>query len=144
MRVVQGVRLSEVAVSVVHPGTGYLGHPFRKKRLESDILVPFCLQERSGKGRIREHAWTSCFGNFLFLCKGVACVPCSYPSQTTTSTLLSRALRWHGSWDETALHPPSAWNDRRFRQREVRTACRKRVVTAATHHPTPAGQTTGL
>ncbi len=27
---------------------GYLGHPFCKEQLESDLLVPFCLRERSG------------------------------------------------------------------------------------------------
>lgn len=45
---------------------GYLGHPFRKKLLESDLVVQFCLQERSDKGRIREHACISRFGIFLF------------------------------------------------------------------------------
>jgi hypothetical protein len=102
------------------------------------------LQERSGKDRIRGHACTSCIGIFFFLCQGVACVLCSHPSQTTTRSVLSRALRWHGSLDKTALHLSSAWNDRRSCQREVRTACRKRVVTAATHHPASANQTTGL
>src|SRR5258708_38387815 len=76
----------------------------QKKYLENDLLVPFCLQERSGKDRIRGHACTSCIGIFLFLCKGVACVPSSHPSQTPTSSSLSRALRWHGSLDKTALY----------------------------------------
>ena len=35
---------------------GYLAHPFGKRRLESDLLVPFCLQVRGGTGKIREHA----------------------------------------------------------------------------------------
>jgi hypothetical protein len=124
--------------------TSRLGHPFRKKYLESDLLVPFCLQERSGEGRIREPSWTSCSGIFLFLCKGVACVPCSHPSQTTTCSSLSRALRWHYSLGKTAPHLSSAWNDRRPYQREVPIACRKRLVTRAPHHPASANQTTGL
>ena len=114
------------------------------RHFESDLLVPFCLQERSGKGRIREHVCISSVGTFLSLRKGEACVPCSHPSQATNSALLSRALRWHCSLDEAALHLPSTWNDRRPCQREVRTACRKRIVTAATHYPTSASQTTSL
>jgi len=81
---------------------------------------------------------------FLSLRKGEASDPCSHPSQATTSSLLSHASRWHGSLDETALPLSSAWNDRRPCQREARTARRKRVVTAATHHPASARQTTGL
>ena len=115
-----------------------------KRLFESDLLVLFCLQERSDKGRIRGHACISCFGIFLSLCKGEACVSCSHPYEATTSSSVSRALRWHCSWDETALHLSSAWNDRGPCQREVPTACRKRVVTAATHHPASAGQTTDL
>ena len=115
-----------------------------KSSFESDLLVPFCLQERSGTGRIREHACLSYVGLFLSLRKGEACVPCSHLSQASNSSLLSRAPRWHCSLDEIALHLPSAWNDHRPCQREVRTACRKRVVTAATHHPASASQTTGL
>src|SRR2546421_10884021 len=44
---------------------GYLGHPFWKKQLESDLLVPFCLRERSGTGRIRESACISYVDTFL-------------------------------------------------------------------------------
>src|SRR2546421_2371866 len=123
---------------------GSLGHPFRKRNLERDLLAPFCLQERGGKVRIREHSCISNFGTFHSLRKGEACVPCSHPYQTTNSSLLSRTLRWHCSLDETALHLPSVWNNSRPCQREVRTACRKRVVAATTHHPTSASQTTGL
>src|SRR3989442_2411859 len=115
-----------------------------KRHFQSDLLGPCCLQERSDKGRIREHACISYVGTFLSRHKGEACVPCSHLSQTTNSSLLSRAPRWHCSLDETALHLPSARNDRRPCQREVRTARRKCVVTAATHHPASAGQTTGL
>src|SRR5260221_8323207 len=71
---------------------GYLGHPFRKRHLESDLLVPCCLQESSGKGRIREHACISSVGPLLSLRKGEACVPRSHPSQATNTSLLSRAL----------------------------------------------------
>jgi len=81
---------------------------------------------------------------YLSLCKGEACVSCSHPYEVTTSSSVSRALRWHCSWDETALHLSSAWDDRGPCQREVPTARRKRVVTAATHHPASAGQTTDL
>ena len=120
-----------------------LGASVREQRLfESDLLVPFCLQEKSDKGRIREHACISRFG--ISLCKGEACVPCSYPSQATNSPVLSRAPREYGSLAETALHLPSAWNAHRPCQREVPTACRKRVVTAATRHSASASQTTGL
>jgi hypothetical protein len=74
------------------------------RHLESDLLVLFCLQERSGTGRIREHACISYVGTFLSLRKGEACVPCSHPFQVTNSSLLSRAPQWHLSSDETALH----------------------------------------
>ena len=43
-------------------------------------------------------------------------------------------------WMKPRSTSSSAWNDRRPCQREVRTACRKRIVTAATHHPTSASQ----
>src|SRR5260370_19843377 len=36
------------------------------KQLESDLLVPICLRERSGTGRIRESACISCVDTFLF------------------------------------------------------------------------------
>ena len=77
-----------------------------KRHFQSDLLVPFCLQQRSDKGRIRVHACISYVGTFLSRHKGEACVPCSHLSQATNSSLLSRAPRWHCSLDETALHPP--------------------------------------
>src|SRR5258708_16675557 len=46
---------------------GYLGHPFRKRRLESDLQAPFCLQESSGNGRIREQSCISYVGWYLAL-----------------------------------------------------------------------------
>src|SRR5260370_17700585 len=76
--------------------------------------------------------------------KGEACVPCSHPSQASNNSLLSRTPRWHCLLDETALHLPSAGNDHRPCQRQVRTTCRKRVATAATYHPASASETTGL
>jgi hypothetical protein len=101
----------------------------------------------AGKKRHRENQ-RACmyfsFGIFLFLCEGEACVPCSHPSQTTHSSVLSRTPRWHCSLDETALHLSSAWNDCRPCQREVRTACRKCVVTRASHHSASAGQAINL
>jgi hypothetical protein len=36
-----------------------------KRQLESDLLVPFCLQKRSGKGSIREHSCISYVGWYL-------------------------------------------------------------------------------
>jgi len=42
-----------------------LGHPFRKRRLESDLQAPFCLQESSGNGRIREQSCISYVGWYL-------------------------------------------------------------------------------
>src|SRR5258707_421702 len=42
------------------------------------------------------------------------------------------------------LYNDYTWNDHRPCQREARTACRKRVVTAATRHSASARQTTGL
>ncbi len=89
------------------------------RHVESDLLVPFCLHEKSGRGRIREHACISYVGTFLSLRKGEACVPFSHPSQATNRSLLSRTSRWHCSLDETALHLSSAWSDRRPRQREA-------------------------
>ena len=44
------------------------------RHFESDLLVPFCLHEKNGRGRIREHACLSHVGTFLSLRKGVACV----------------------------------------------------------------------
>src|SRR5438552_1175748 len=41
---------SRSVISSPGPCAGYLGHPFRKRNLERDLLVPFCLQERGGKG----------------------------------------------------------------------------------------------
>jgi hypothetical protein len=80
------------------------------RHLKSDMLVPLCLQERDGKGRIREYSCILYLSTFLSLRKGEACVPCSHPYQATNSSLPSRAPRWYGSLDETALHLPSAWN----------------------------------
>ncbi len=114
---------------------GYLAHPFRKRHFESDVVVPFCLQERGDKGRIREHACIARFGTLLSLRKGEARVPCSHPSQATNSSLLSCSPRWYCSLDKTVLHLPSAWNVRRPCEREIRTDGRKRVVTATTYHP---------
>jgi hypothetical protein len=42
----------------------------------------------------------SCVGPFLSLRKGEACVPCSSLSQATYSSLLSRALQWHCSFED--------------------------------------------
>ena len=114
------------------------------RHFESDLLVPFCLQEKSGTGRIREHPCFSYVGTFLTLRKGEVCVPFSHPSQATNSSVLSRAPQLSCLLAETALHHSSAWNDRRPCQREVRTAGRKRVVAATTHHPASASQTTGV
>ncbi len=140
---VTGVKLTFILFSAAQR---HLAWDIRSKKrlLESDLLVPFSLQERSSKGRISEHACISYFSTFLSLRKGEACVPCSHPYEATTNSLLSRAPQWHCSLDETALHLPFAWNDRRSCQREVPTACRKCVVTKASHHPASAGQTTGL
>jgi hypothetical protein len=74
------------------PCAGYLGHPFRKRRLESDLLVPFCLQERSGKGRSREHSYISHFDTFLSLRKGEACVSYTHSYQATNSASLLHAI----------------------------------------------------
>jgi hypothetical protein len=104
---------------VDHTCAGYLGHPFRKRHLESDLQVPFNLQERSVKGRIREHACISCFEILLSLHKGEACVPCSHPSQATHSSLLSHAPRWHCSLVETALHLPAVRDNSRPCEREI-------------------------
>ena len=43
--------------AALFPCAGYLAHPFGKRRLEGDLLVPFCLQERGGSGRIRAHVY---------------------------------------------------------------------------------------
>ena len=48
---------------------GYLVHPLRKG-ISRDLVVPFCLQERGGKGRIREHSCLSYFSALLSLHKG--------------------------------------------------------------------------
>jgi hypothetical protein len=45
---------------------GYLGHSFRKRHLESDLLVLLCLWMRSGIARIREHAGISYVDTLLF------------------------------------------------------------------------------
>jgi hypothetical protein len=103
-----------------------------------------CSREATKVESESRHVFYNLVPFFLSLRKGEACVPSSHPSQATTSSLLSSAPRWHGSLVETALHLPSAWNDRRPCQREVRTACRKRHVTKASHHPASASQTTGL
>src|SRR5260221_1099344 len=89
------------------------------RHFESDLLVPFCLHEKNGRGRIREHACLSHVGTFLSLRKGVACVSCSHLSQASNCALLSRAPRWHCSLDETALHLPAIWSNHRPYQREV-------------------------
>jgi hypothetical protein len=46
---------------------GYLAHPFGKRRLESDLLAPFCLQERDGTGRIRAHVYFMLWSLSLFV-----------------------------------------------------------------------------
>jgi hypothetical protein len=63
------------------------------RHFESDLLIPFCLQQRSARDRIREHACISSVGTFLSLRKGVACVPFSHLSQAPNSAVLSRTLR---------------------------------------------------
>ena len=58
----------ENKVAVVTGGNSVcwlLGTSVLKKQLESDLLVPFCLRERSGTGRIREAACISYVDTFL-------------------------------------------------------------------------------
>jgi len=69
------------------------------RHFESDLLVPFCLQESSGTGRIREYAWISCVGTFLSLHKGEACVPCSHPCTGYLERLFPQLfIQWAVGW----------------------------------------------
>jgi hypothetical protein len=61
-----------------------------KRLFESDLLVLFCLQERSDKGRIRGHAYISCFGLFA---KEKPVFPVLIPTKQRL------ALRFHALYD---------------------------------------------
>jgi hypothetical protein len=63
-----------------------------KRLFENDLLVLFCLQERSDKGRIRGHACISCFGIFLFA-KEKPVFPVLIPTKQRL------ALRFHALYD---------------------------------------------
>jgi hypothetical protein len=60
------IHSEKAAVRRIECCAGYLAHPFWKKQLESDLLVPICLRERSGTGRIRESACISYVDTILF------------------------------------------------------------------------------